>query len=210
MEGHENGAHVAKRNLISGARIFLLSPANCSGDRARMILNEKAAFDVAVRLRSAEGAALGDVFSFLSGLYFRGKLAYGRFFSRPPAGLPGVLVITPNAGLRPEHIRIRQKELRTFACVPIDKSNELYRRPFKRDARRLAAAIGPDCQVILLGSIATAKYTDILAEALGDHLLVPADFVGRGDMSRGGLLLRCVREQRELEYMPISGIPLRR
>jgi hypothetical protein len=184
-------------------RIFLLSPASCSGDRARMILSEKASFDVAIRLRSAEGATLGEVFSFLSGLYFRGKLAYARFFARPPAGLPGVLVITPNAGLRPDDTIIRQSELRSFASVPIHKSNELYRRPFVRDARKLAADIGPQCKVVLLGSIATAKYTEILKETLGEQLHFPVEFVGLGDMSRGGLLLRCVREQRELEYSPL-------
>jgi hypothetical protein len=184
-------------------RIFLLSPANCSGDRAQMVLNEKAAFDVAVRLRSAEGATLGEVFSFLSGLYFRGKLAYARLFACPPSGLPGVLVITPNAGLRPEDVTIRQKELRAFARVPIHKTNQLYRRPFTRDARKLAADIGPDCEVVLLGSIASAKYTDILNDTLGNQVRVPAEFIGRGDMSRGGLLLRCVREERELEYIPV-------
>jgi hypothetical protein len=169
-----------------------------------MVLSEKAAFDVAVRLRSKQGAPLGEVFSFLSGLYFRGKLAYGRLFSRPPPGVPGVLVITPSAGLRPDHRPIRQEDLRRFAHVAIDKRNELYRRPFKRDARRLAAATGPNCEIVLLGSIATAKYTEILTEAFGDRVLVPAEFIGRGDMSRGGLLLRCVREQRELEYIRVT------
>jgi hypothetical protein len=39
----------------------------------------------------------------------------------------------------------------------------------------------------------------------GPRLHFPADFVGRGDMSRGGLMLRCVTEGRELEYAPILG-----
>jgi hypothetical protein len=46
---------------------------------------------------------------------------------------------------------------------------------------------------------------DVLLEALGDRLLFPSEFVGRGDMSRGGLMLRCVRENRELEYAPVAG-----
>jgi hypothetical protein len=58
---------------------------------------------------------------------------------------------------------------------------------------------------VLLGSIATGKYADILMEAMGERLVFPREFVGRGDMSRGGLLLRQVREGRELEYIPVAG-----
>jgi hypothetical protein len=58
-------------------------------------------------------------------------------------------------------------------------------------------------EVILLGSVATGKYTDTLLPILGERLLFPADFAGRGDMSRGALLLRSVAEGRELPYVPI-------
>ncbi|MEO8191624.1 MAG: hypothetical protein ABI682_14900 [Acidobacteriota bacterium] len=189
---------------MATSRIFLLSPANSGGERARLVFNERAQFDVAVRLRSPEGVALGDVFSFLSGLYFRGKLQYARAFEAPPAGAPGVLVITPNEGLLPFHERVTLARLRGFARVPIDTSEARYRRPLARHARALAAAVGPDCEVILLGSIATGKYVDILQKAFGDRLRFPGEFVGRGDMSRGGLLLRCVREGRQLDYRPIG------
>ena len=65
-------------------RIFLLSPANCGGIRAKIVASPAATFDLATRLRSPAGAPLGEVFSFVSGLYFRGKLAYARRFARPP------------------------------------------------------------------------------------------------------------------------------
>src|SRR5262249_22368523 len=78
-----------------------------------------------------------------------------------------------------------------------------YRGPLDRDVGRLAAEIGADGEVILLGSIATDKYVDPLLAAFGERLRFPADFVGRGDMSRGGLLLRCVRAGVEVEYVPI-------
>ncbi len=65
-------------------RVFLLSPANCSGRRANMVLSERAQFDLAARLRRHHGAAIGEVFSFVSGLYFKGKLAYAQAFARPP------------------------------------------------------------------------------------------------------------------------------
>src|SRR4026207_1669321 len=81
-------------------RIFLLSPAHCGGRRAQMLINEAAQFELAERLR-AKSASLGEIFTFLSGLYFRGKLAYSLAFARPPEGWPGAFVITTNRGLLP-------------------------------------------------------------------------------------------------------------
>ena len=60
---------------------------------------------------------------------------------------------------------------------------------------------------MLLGSIASSKYLSLLLPIFGARLRVPAQFIGLGDMSRGGLLLRCVREQRELDYIAVSEIP---
>ena len=182
-------------------RIFVLSPASCSGERARLLLREQARFELALRVRETPGAPLGEVFSFLSGLYFRGKLEYARRFARPAEG---VLVITPCAGLRPADERIRRRTLLRFARVAIDGADERYRAPFERDARRLASSAGSDSEIVLLGSIATGKYVDTLLSVFGERLLFPIDFVGRGDMSRGGLLLRAVREGRELGYASVG------
>ncbi len=191
-------------------RIFVLSPANLGGTRAKQLMSEAARFALAQQLRTSEGAALGDVFSFVSGLYFRGKLAYARRFSSPPdpsdpviAG--GVLVITPNAGLRAADVFVTLESLRRFADEPIDHDNIRYRRPLERSARALLDAVGPDCDVVLLGSVASGKYVEVLLPIFGDHLLFPASFVGRGDMSRGGLMLRCVDSGLELDYVPIAG-----
>jgi hypothetical protein len=117
-----------------------------------------------------------------------------------------VLIITPSAGLLPHDTAIRLSKLRGFGRVPISKKNALYRRSLLRDVKKLAAAAGPACEVVLLGSIANGKYLDILTRALGDRLRVPADFVGMGDMQRGALLLRCVQTNRELDYMPVSSL----
>jgi hypothetical protein len=46
---------------------------------------------------------------------------------------------------------------------------------------------------------------DVLLDVVGERLLFPTDFVGRGDMSRGALLLRAAREGRELAYEPVAG-----
>ncbi len=184
-------------------RVFLLSPAHCGGRRAVMVLADRARFPLAVRLR-ADGAPLGEVFSFVSGLYFRGKLAYARHFACPPAGTDGVWVITPTRGLRPAEERISGALLREFATVAIDESNARYRVPLSRDAVALAKVCGPRCDVVLLGSIATRKYIAVLHEAFGGRLRCPSAFVGLGDKSRGGMLLRAVREQRELDYMAIE------
>jgi hypothetical protein len=175
-----------------------------------MVLSERAQFDLAVRLRTGEGVAIGEVFAFVSGLYFRGKLAYALEFARPPEpGAPlagsGALVITPTAGLRPVETGVTAGALRAFAGVDIAAADPRYRRPLVASARALAEEIGPDCDVVLLGSIASAKYVDVLTEIFGARLRFPIDFVGRGDMSRGGLLLRCVRSGEELTYVPVEG-----
>jgi hypothetical protein len=187
------------------ARVFLLSPAHCGGERAGLLFRKDADFDLARRVRRPPGVPLGEVFSFLSGLYFRGKLAYAEAFASPPAGLTGVYVITPNEGLRRADELVDLARLRAFARVDIDADDARYHRPLRRDARLLAAALGPSAEAILLGSVATGKYVDPLTEALGDRLRFPSDFVGRGDMSRGGLLLRCVRAGQELVYVPVAG-----
>ena len=186
-------------------RVFLLSPASTGGERARIIFREQARFDLALQLRTPEGARLGDVFSFLSGLYFRGKLTYARVFARPPAGAPGVLIITPSEGLRSPDILVTLERLLGYSKVPIDLSDRRYKAPLVRDAKALFQLVGPDCDVVLLGSVATGKYVEPLTEVFGSRLLFPTDFVGRGDMSRGGLLLRAAADARELSYGPIAG-----
>jgi hypothetical protein len=182
-------------------RIFLLSPANAGGERARLLLRDRANFDLAVKLRS-EGAALGEVFSFISGLYFRGKLAYAQAFASAPAGMPGSFVITAGRGLVRPEMHVTLDELHRIAGVPVDAAEPRYREPLERDARMLDELAGPDCDLVLLGSIATAKYLEPLVQIFGDRLLFPAEFVGRGDMGRGGLMLRCARSGTELTYVP--------
>lgn len=186
-------------------RVFLLSPAYAGGERARMIMNERAQFELARRLRSGDPPALGEVFAFLSGLYFRGKLAYAAAFAQPAGKTSGVLVITPNRGLMPAEVPIGLDELRAFSEVEIDGADRRYRQPLERDVRKLARQLPVEAQVVLLGSIATGKYVDILLKTFGERLVFPGDFVGRGDMSRGGLLLRCAVDGYELNYIPVSG-----
>jgi hypothetical protein len=181
-------------------RVFVLSPANCNGLRARWLLRKNSRSDLALRLRSP-GAPLGEVFSFLSALYFRGKLAYAQTFSCPPSGCPGIFIITPSAGIVPHDTLIRLPKLRGFSRVPIHVKNQVYYSSLRRTAKKLAGEIGPDCEVVLLGSLASRKYLEILIPIFGSRLIVPAEFIGRGDMSRGGLLLRYVRENRQLSYV---------
>lgn len=185
------------------ARVFLLSPANLAGLRASRILNPAAAFERAVRLRQC-GLPLGELFSFISGLYFRGKLAYAGAFSNAPAGIAGTFVITSSMGLVPPDRLMRLEDLAAMTAVPIDPTEPRYRLPLERDARNIADWAGPGCEIVLLGSIATAKYVEPLTAVLGRRLLFPAEFVGRGDMSRGGLMLRCARGGAQLRYIPVA------
>src|SRR5262245_59010004 len=188
-----------------GHRIFLLSPAYAGGERARMILRDQAQFPLARKLRRKSGVPIAEVFTFLSGLYFRGKLAYANAFARPARGTSGVLVITPTRGLIDAQTRICLDDLREFAEVDIHEDDPRYRIPIERDTRHLATKLPAQSEVILLGSVATGKYVDVLLANFGQLLRFPADFVGRGDMSRGGLMLRCAAHGHELPYLAEEG-----
>lgn len=189
--------------LMISRRTFVLSPAHCGGKRAGYLFDDRARFPLAQRIRS-EGVTLGEAFSFLSGLYFRGKLAYAMKHTRPHDA--DVLVITANRGLLPAATVVGVDDLRAFGAVDIRHHDPRYREPLEHDVGTLARTDG---EVVLLGSVATPKYVDVLLAALGDRLLFPAEFAGLGDMSRGALLLRAVRDERELEHIPVAGALLR-
>src|ERR1043165_6529793 len=161
-------------------RLFLLSPARLDGKRPHLLFHPVTMFPVARALRSTAGAPIGEIFTFLSGLYFRGKLAYAEAFARPPQGLnSGVFVITPNRGLIAPAVRVTLADLANLAKTDVDHSVNEFRKPFEQDAKALAEALGPDGQPVLLGSIATPKYVDVLISAFSQELLFPAEFVGR-------------------------------
>jgi hypothetical protein len=193
----------------SASRIYLLSPAHCGGKRAELLLSGRGRFPLARRLSAGERVPLRDAFSFLSGLYFRGKAAYADRFARPPAGVPGVQVITTNQGLLPVDTPVSVEELRAFGTTEIHADEPGYREPLRRSLGDLAGAGANSGSapptVVLLGSVATGKYVDVLLEALGERLLFPSEFVGRGDMSRGALLLRAARAGTPLAYAPVAG-----
>lgn len=173
------------------------------------MLSERSTAPLAAALRSRQGAPIGDLFAFISSLYFRGKLAYARRFAQPPepgdALVGGVHIITPTGDLRPPETRVTAAALRAFARSDVDPGNPRFTRPLVAGARGLRDAAGADCDVVLLGSIASAKYVDPLIEVFGARLCFPPSFVGRGDMSRGGLLLRQAQAGAELDYVPLVG-----
>jgi hypothetical protein len=162
-----------------------------------MLLGKPGSFDLAARLWS-EGATIGEIFTFLSGLYFRGKLAYASRFGRS-------LVIAPGRGLVDPETLLSIDDLRAIASVGVAADEPRYRAPLERDADALAASLACGDVVVLLGSIATGKYVDVLESRLDGRLRFPAQFVGRGDMSRGGLMLRCVLDGAELDYVRVAG-----
>jgi hypothetical protein len=184
---------------------YLLSPAQTKGARAQMLFHPESQFDLARRLRTT-GITLGEAFSFVSPLYFRGKLAYASAFSHPSDGVPGTLLITPSRGLLPPETIVTLAEFRAITSENITAHNPGYRDPLERDLRVLAEKATTDVRVVLLGSIATHKYLPLLLEVFGKRVLVPSKFIGLGNMSRGALLLRCLREGRELEYVPAEEI----
>jgi hypothetical protein len=180
-------------------RIFLLSPANVSGIKGQRLLNPTGDSDLALRLRNS-GATLGEVYAFISSLYFRGKLGYAQRFQNPPRGIAGVQIITGAGLMLPETV-ITLNDLRRISATPIDEKNSDYRRPLDSDLLRLRASVSDDTEIILLGSVATSKYTTPIQDVFGQRLLFPRDFLGLGDMSRGSILLRCCGQDEELEYL---------
>lgn len=197
------------RAEVGRGLVFILSPASCGGRRAELLLSGDRNFDLALRLREPGGVELAEAFSFMSGLYFRGKLAYARALSAPPGGAPGELVVVPGRGLMSPEVHVGLADLRDIAGVPVDLADARYREPLVSDAARVASALRPGDRAVLLGSIATDKYLDPLLEAFGPALHVPEEFIGRGDMSRGGLLLRCADVGRHLTYIPAATAPRR-
>ncbi len=186
-------------------RIFLLSPANAGGRRAKLLLRSEAQFDLAIRLRR-EGLPIGEAFAFMSELYFRGKLAYAQAFAAPPEGIPGSYVITSGHGLLQPETVVTWEQLQQIASVPIDAADSRYRGPLEQTCRILNDIAGRECEFVLLGSVATMKYLEPMFAVFGHRLLFPEEFIGRGDMSRGGLLLRCTRAGEQLTYVPVGNM----
>lgn len=182
--------------MSSASTVFLLSPAFCGGRRAAILLNPQSPAVPARELR-AGALSLGHAFAFMSGLYFRGKLTYAERFGR-------AFVITPTRGLQPPSLPFSLALLHEFAVGDVSLDNPIYRGALERDVAALGERLGRRTRVVLLGSVASGKYVDVLSPILGDRLRYPTSFVGRGDMSRGGLLLRSAASGEELEYGPLT------
>jgi hypothetical protein len=172
--------------------VFVLSPAYCGGRRAGILLNPKSEAATVLEFRSGK-MTLGRAFAFMSGLYFRGKLAYAERFGE-------ALVITPTRGLQPPSLPFNLRLLREFAVGDVSLDNPEYRSALERDVKALSKRVGTGAQVVLLGSVASGKYVDVLLPILGPRLRYPTAFIGRGDMSRGGLMLRSAASGVELDY----------
>ncbi|MDO8539932.1 MAG: hypothetical protein Q7S40_05775 [Opitutaceae bacterium] len=188
-------------------RVFILSPAKVGGVRARLLLNRRSPFALARQFHTS-GLPLADIFSFASALYFRGKITYARHFADARSG-DLIRVITANAGLVDPDRIVTPAELRAFGRVDINEDNPRYRLPLQRDVKAVARELGGGGIAVLLGSIATEKYREVLLEVFGERVVFPRDFVGRGDMSRGGLMLRAARADVELPYITVQGAVLK-
>lgn len=187
-------------------RLFLLSPASLNGVRAKQLMSPRAKFDAAMQFRSPEGVPIGQAFAFMSALYFRGKLAYARHFAAPSSsvGGDGVYVITPGFGLVSLEWRITEERMKKLRRTDVDVARRNYVKPLREHASAIAARLEPEAEVVLLGSVATGKYVDVLHPIFGERLRFPRVFAGLGDMSRGGLMLRAVRANEELEYVTLD------
>jgi len=180
--------------------LFLLSPARSGGPRATLLANSSGELGVRLRAGTAE---LGEVFAWLSALYFRGKLAYARAFANPSPGAASVLVMAPVLGLRSPETSIATHHLRAMGELEVESA--AYVTQLREDAVAINAELQVDTQIVLLGSIASGKYVDTLIDVFGARLVFPEAFVGRGDMSRGGMMLRAAKSGEELAYAMVAG-----
>lgn len=187
---------------VTPPRLFLLSPANTSGRRASRWCDPSVVHPHALALRDG-GLPVGDAFSHLSTLYFRGKIAYARRFA-PDSD--SVLVIAPGFGLVPPSWSVTLERLEAMRATRVDLDDVAYTAPLRDHCAALAGRLPSAAEVVLLGSLATGKYLDLLIPAFGDRLRVPRAFVGAGEMQRGSLLLRAVREGTELEYVGLEAV----
>ena len=159
-----------------------------------MVMSDRAQFDLAVRLRQKRGRRDR-----------RGIRLRQRAVLQRQAGVRAGICAASGAGPAAD----RQRRARDYADGGAARGRDgrhharaagVCRRRHRgrtiraiasrllASARALDEEIGPECEVVLLGSIASAKYVDVLTDVFGERLLFPIDFVGRGDMSRGGLL----------------------
>jgi len=182
--------------MIGVPQTFLLSPADCGGPRAKRLLR---------RLKEDPVArpSLGDGFREISALYFRGKLDYARRFANPRPGQVPVWVITPSRGIRPVTDALDAKALGEFGAARIAENHQPYRQALDASLADLCDVLTDRDRVVFLGSLATRKYIDALG-VLGRRVVAPHAFDGLGNMQRGSMLLRCVREGTEMAYRPLA------
>lgn len=156
--------------------------------------------------QSAEGVRIDQAMAFMSALYFRGKIAYAERFAQPGPAMEGsgIFIITPGYGLVPPDWRIDAERIKKLRKTPIDIRSRRYKKPLLEDAKTLADQLSSSALVILLGSVATGKYVDLLWPLFADRLRFPRRFAGIGDMSRGAMMLRAARSGEELEYVTLD------
>ena len=169
-----------------------------------MLLRPNATFELAERLRGGS-VSICEAYTFISGLYFRGKMAYATAFANAPKAVHSAMIIVPGQGLVPVETPVTSEQLTAIGSVSIENDHQAFRTALVRDALQMERAAGPNCSFVLLGSIASDKYIEPLIEVFGERLVFPGDFVGRGDMSRGGLMLRAAGSGVELTYLPVVG-----
>lgn len=188
------------------ATIFLLSPANVNGRRAEHFTRKGASGALALGYQAGE-LAIDEAFAYISALYFRGKVAYAREFGSGRGEVSGAQIIVPGFGLVPFGWVLDAERMKKLRRTSVDAATPAYRKPLERSVRALASELRGDDRVVLLGSLATGKYLDVLVPLLGERLMYPALFAGTGDMRRGALMLRAAAARAELAYEPVVAAP---
>ena len=145
------------------SRVFLLSPANCGGLRARMMLSPTAQFDAGAaaaerRRRAARrGLQLRQRPVLPRQARVRAAVRAAAGSRRPVVGRRRARHHAERGPARRRHGASRSRRSGHSRTGDIDLRNAAYRVPLEQSATALRDAIGPDCEVVLLGSIASGS-----------------------------------------------------
>ena len=132
------------------------------------------------------------------------QATYASRFGRPPPSLPPALVITPTRGLQSPSLPISRSLIEEFASLDWHRPTRAFWIRSSRVRVSFVHRSSQRCAWSCSGASRRAGTSSRWRASSRAGCNYPAEFVGRGDMSRGGLLLRHAEEGRELDYVPLA------
>ena len=175
-------------------RVFLLSPAHLGGERARILMRPEASFDLAARVREKRRCArrrdlrVSERALLPRQAHLRGRVRGGAASprSRRPTSSPPTAGWPPCTSASITRARPRWAASTSTARRGLSQAARARRQEAgEADRRRRGGAAR-------LGGV-DEVHRRARARCSSARLVCPVDFVGRGDMSRGSLMLQARR-----------------